>query len=67
MTRLARSRTRLVKARARSLTIVKKIVTRHESFLKLCPFIVQLLGYKAYNRFMEGTKGFQGCKAQFLV
>ena len=47
--------------------IVKKIVTRHESFLKLCPFIVQLLGYKAYNRFMEGTKGFQSCKAQFLV
>ena len=48
-------------------TIVKIFVSMHESYVKMGVFVLRFQGHQAYNRFMEGKKGFQGSKAQFLV
>ena len=39
----------------------------HDSYVKMCVFVLRLQGHQAYNRFVEGKKGFQGSKAQFLI
>ena len=49
------------------MTIVKIFVSMHESYVKMGVFVLRFQGHQAYNRFMEGKKGFQGSKAQFLV
>ena len=39
----------------------------HESYVKMGVFVLRFQENQAYNRFVEGKKGFQGFKAQFLV
>ena len=48
-------------------TIVKIFVTMHESYVKMCVIVLRLQGHQAYDRFVEGKKGFQWSKAQFFI
>ena len=44
-------------------TIVEIFVTMHESYVKMCVFVLRLQGHQAYNRFVEGKKGFSGVQS----